>query len=520
MLEIIAQLFSDIMTPGAEVPEAWKKTRIKVLFKSDDPQLAKNYRPISVLSVLYKLFSRVLYGRIQKHLLEQQSVDQAGFRTGFGCDDHLFAVTMVAEISNEWRMPLWVAAVDFQKAFDSVLHTSIWQALADQEVPMTYVHMLRRLYEGQKAEVQTDKCSREFGLRRGTKQGDPISPALFNAALEGVFRRLKPKWERKGWGLQLRHGRRHLLQNLRFADDVLLLGRTIGQIKGMLGDLMSEAGKAGLKLHFGKTKILNNGFGRASSISTIEVAGQQVEVVGDGCATKYLGRALSLTDPHDVELDNRLARGWAKFAVFKDELTNKCYPLEQRMRLFGSVITPTVLYGSCAWAMTVEREGKLRGAQRRMVRKILGKGRQRAAPAQGGSESGEESTDTAGESDQEEEEVMESWVDWMRRTTGEAEAAMKAVGVTDWVAEQRRRKWRWAGHVLRRTDGRWTRKVLDWRPDGVRRQGRPVTRWTDSLANYLGQCMVGFDDVASWEVLAADKEGWEACTEDFCSSLW
>ena len=49
---------------------------------------------------------------------------------------------MVAEISNECRMPLWVAAVDFQKAFDSVLHTGIWQALADQEVPMTYAHML------------------------------------------------------------------------------------------------------------------------------------------------------------------------------------------------------------------------------------------------------------------------------------------------------------------------------------------------------------------------------------------
>ena len=52
------------------------------------------------------------------------------------------------------------------------------------------------------------------------------------------------------------------------------------------------------------------------------------------------------------------------------------------MRLFGKVITPTVLYGCATWTMTAERDTKLRSAQRKMLRKILGKGRQKVALVQ------------------------------------------------------------------------------------------------------------------------------------------
>ena len=50
---------------------------------------------------------------------------------------------------NELRMPLWVCAVDFKKAFDTVEHTAIWAALKEQQVPARYVDLLRSLYAGQ-----------------------------------------------------------------------------------------------------------------------------------------------------------------------------------------------------------------------------------------------------------------------------------------------------------------------------------------------------------------------------------
>ena len=89
----------------------------------------------------------------------------------------------------------------------------------------------------------------------------------------------------------------------------------------------------------------------------------------------YLGKSLSLTDVHDTELQHRIARAWTKFAVYKDELCNKKYGLNHRLRLFDSVITPTILYGSGTWTMGRDRENTLRGTQRKMLRQVLGSGR-------------------------------------------------------------------------------------------------------------------------------------------------
>eukprot|EP00973_Karenia_brevis_P033988 4690318-Karenia_brevis.AAC.1 len=115
LLQVIADVFSDVLQPQAIFPEYWKNTRLKVLFKKGDPTLTENYRPIAILPILYKLFSKVIGARVKSTLEAAQSVDQAGFRAGYSCDDHLFAVTILAELFYEFRRPLWVVTVDFKK---------------------------------------------------------------------------------------------------------------------------------------------------------------------------------------------------------------------------------------------------------------------------------------------------------------------------------------------------------------------------------------------------------------------
>ena len=85
--------------------------------------------------------------------------------------------------------------------------------------------------------------------------------------------------------------------------------------------------------------------------------------------------------------------------------------------------------------------------------------------------------------DDEREESLEPWVDWIQRVTREAEAHMEKAGGKSWIELQRRRHHKWAGHVARMADDRWTQKVLDWLPDGScgRRHARPRKRWADDL---------------------------------------
>ena len=80
----------------------------------------------------------------------------------------------------------------------------------------------------------------------------------------------------------------------------------------------------------------------------------------------------------------------------------------------------------------------------------------------------------------------------------------------DWVEEQRRRKWRWAGHIARRTDWRWTYWMLNWRPvGGSRAPGRPVARWEDALVSFATKR--GFD----WQEVAQNRGSWEEYEAEF-----
>ena len=118
-----------------------------------------------------------------------------------------------------------------------------------------YTRLLARLYTKQTANVVTDKVSKEFRIGRGTKQGDPISPKLFNAVLEKALRRAKETWARKGWGLRMEGGTDERLTKLRFADDILLIATSRDQLKSMIEDLEKYTAEVGLEIHMGKQRF-------------------------------------------------------------------------------------------------------------------------------------------------------------------------------------------------------------------------------------------------------------------------
>ena len=286
LTRVIADLFNEVLLEQALPPAEWKHTRIKVLLKKGDPHLPGNYRPISILPILYKLFSRILHQRLKEFLDPEQCIDQAGFRTGFNCEDHLLTIVLLYEKLAEQNLDLWVAAVDFEKAFDSVSHESIWSSLHEQNVPPDYVEILQRLYAEQTGQIIADRSSRSFNLGRGTKQGDPLSPALFNAVLESIMRKVKYKWEAQKVGVKVGTD---MLTNLRFADDLLLIGRSRAQARHMLEDLAKEAAKVGLTLHMGKTKILSSRSERRGCLAQwhVDVLGEKVEVLPGTEGTLY-----------------------------------------------------------------------------------------------------------------------------------------------------------------------------------------------------------------------------------------
>ena len=387
---------------------------------------------------------------------------------------------------------MWMAAVDFKKAFDSVTHRSIWRALAAQGMPLGYVQLIDKLYKKQIGTVRTEKLSKGFSIEKGVKQGDPLSSLLFNCVSEYVLRPLKQRWNSRGHGIKVKPGEENLT-NLRFADDILLISSSLESMTQMLTDLSIAAADAGLSLHPEKTKVLRNRWiGSRKVPNHVTANGMEIEVLGVDGNTKYLGRKLTFTDPHQTEVESRIASAWKKFHVQKQELMNRDFSLNDRLRLFHGTVTPTVLYGCEAWTMTADLEQRLRVAQRQMLRMMLQMPRRRIQTTSDTDRSeGEEQQGQIDGIDISTDESLEPWQEWIRRSTREVEHRMGRLKIEDWVTLQRRRKWRWANKVAISTQEAWGPLVLKWDPSphlGVfqnRRIGRPKLRWADDIKRYL-----------------------------------
>ena len=124
------------------------------MFKRGDPKDIKNYRPISLLSHSYKIFTRLLQSRIERTLDENQPTEQAGFREGYSTTDHMQALNQTIEKSNE-------------KAFDTVEHFAIFETLSKTNINETYINTIQNIYSQATAKIHLDKSvSDEFPIQR------------------------------------------------------------------------------------------------------------------------------------------------------------------------------------------------------------------------------------------------------------------------------------------------------------------------------------------------------------------
>ena len=144
-----------------KIPEAWENAMITLLHKKGDITKLENYRPISLLSTLYKLFMKIIAKRLTKKLDFYQPVEQAGFRSGFSTNDHLQVMRTLIEKCNEYKIGIVLIFIDFEKAFDSVETWSILDSLDECRVDSRYSNTIRYVYENATSCVKRNSGSVE-----------------------------------------------------------------------------------------------------------------------------------------------------------------------------------------------------------------------------------------------------------------------------------------------------------------------------------------------------------------------
>ena len=137
--------------------------------------------------------------------------------------------------------PLSLVFIDVKKAFDSINHGAIYQALKSAGVPMLLVNYIKDLYSTSKTRIVSGPTvSSPVAVNRGVKQGDPMSPFLFNLVLDTCLGKLEG-------GVQLSETLK--LSHIAFADDVVLLAPRMDLLQGIFNTYTESLSNIGLDIH-------------------------------------------------------------------------------------------------------------------------------------------------------------------------------------------------------------------------------------------------------------------------------
>ena len=141
----------------------------------------------------------------------------------------------------DYDIPRCIISVDYEKAFDSAQTQPVLTSLQEQGIVDVYIELLKDIYTNSSMPVDLYKERNKINIRRGVRQGDTISPKLFMAALESIFRRLN--WETRNLKIEDEY-----LSHLRFADDIFICAIASHELQQMLQDLADESENQHLKM--------------------------------------------------------------------------------------------------------------------------------------------------------------------------------------------------------------------------------------------------------------------------------
>lgn len=196
----LALTINDILM-GGHLPPSWNRAEIAVIPKKERDILdTRSYRPISLLNQDYKIFTSILTNRLNKIISNYIGQDQTGFIPN---SDIMDSIYRTIEIINHCRTnhlnSTAILSLDVEKAFDRVKVPYLLTLLEHMAFGPKFLTTLQAIYLDPTARVKVNgTVSHPFRIRRGTRQGCPLSPLLFALAIEPLAELLRNSPDCKG----------------------------------------------------------------------------------------------------------------------------------------------------------------------------------------------------------------------------------------------------------------------------------------------------------------------------------
>lgn len=249
-------MLNESFNEGA-LPESQNLSYISLIPKdSGSPLEMKNYRPISLLNVDYKILTKALTSKLRPFMSTLIHEDQTYSVTGRTIHDHNHTLRDIITYAEDKQLNTCILSLDQAKAFDRVSHSFLHKVLNQCNFGPNFRKWIEIIYsKPQSAVIVNQTLSEAFPLGRSVRQGDPLSPLLYVLSLEPLLNKIRRDKEVKG--IQLPGGGEQKL--IAFADDTNFFPTDKQSVKKILEHFKHFGKGSGSEINETKTQALKLG---------------------------------------------------------------------------------------------------------------------------------------------------------------------------------------------------------------------------------------------------------------------
>jgi hypothetical protein len=290
-----------------------------LLPKNETPSAMSHFRPISLIHAFAKLVSKILSTRLQPRMDELVSPCQSAFISGRSIQDNFLYVQNLAKHFHQTKMPSLLLKLDIAKAFDAVSWAYILDMLEARGFPLRWRNCIALLFRTASSKVLVNGApGRPIEHHRGLRQGDSLSPFLFDLAMEPLHRLLDVASE-AGILTKLR-GTQCTFRASLYEDDVaLFINPTMQDVQGLCDILEGFGCATGLITNLAKSSIMPISCGDIDIDGLAQAIGNPVNPF----PYIYLGMPLSLKSLTKADWQALLDKVDNYLATWKARMMNK-----------------------------------------------------------------------------------------------------------------------------------------------------------------------------------------------------
>ena len=347
LLPFYNRLFNTILDTG-NFPTSWALGLIVPIYKNvGDSHDPSNYRGITLVSCLGKLFNKILMNRLELFSELNQTIlkNQAGGQKHCSTVDHIFVLEHLIDIFSYAKRTLYVAWVDFAKAYDSVWRDGLWYKLIQAGIGGKVFNVIKDMYNKTKTCVFAHgKTSEAFCTYMGVKQGEVLSSFLFSLFINDIEQFFMDK-NVNPVELQTDITEMYLrIFIILYADDLVIVSRTARNLQVALDALYEYTCTWKLSVNTSKTKVTV--FGDCQDQHSFTFNGNEIEITRD---FKYLGVYFTSNGSYVKHVNYVRDQGRkAMFAVIAKSRA-MCLSVGCQIDLFQKMVVPILLYGCEVW---------------------------------------------------------------------------------------------------------------------------------------------------------------------------